>query len=161
MNRKWRLKRPIQNNELVSTEHFELSETIIPNGKPQQFLVRTLYLGTSPAQRAYVTQGDSMHNKVEAGEVMRGRVLGLIVESESSCFAVGDLVIANTGWQDYNLQSDSDVRMFGTSKLENPVTPYSTSLGILGAAGLTAYFGLIDIGAVKSRDTVLVLVRPR
>ena len=156
VNRQWRLKAPIPIAELVDPSHFDLVESSLPRCTNQQFLIRTVCLGTSPAQRAYVTLGQSMHNKVGAGELMRGRGVGVVVESQSDYFAQGALVIANTGWQDYSVHHESDTGMFGVSKIANPVAPSSISLGILGSAGLTAYFGLIDVGGVSNGDTVLV-----
>lgn len=156
MNRQWRLKAQIKSDQLVAPEHFELTEVALSELSDGEYLLRTLCLGTSPAQRAYITDCLSMHEKVEAGEVMRGRGLAIVEASQSSVFQPGDLVMAATGWQDYSVHADSASGMLAPRKLSSAVEPCSLLLGILGTAGITAFFGLTAIGKIKAGDTVLV-----
>lgn len=156
MNRQWLLKEPIQPERLVGPEHFELVEAKTPEPGKGEYILQTLCLGTSPAQRAYVTNTISMHDKVNAGEVMRGRGVAVVTESNSEHFRRGDLVMATTGWQDYSIHSDQESGMLAPRKIAQDIYPCSLALGILGSAGITAYFGLTDVGGVKAGDTVLV-----
>ncbi len=156
MNRQWCLKAPIEPEQLVGAEHFELVETALPVPDKNQYLLQTLCLGTSPAQRAYVTDTISMHDKVAAGEVMRGRGVAVVKESKSDLFHPGELVMAATGWQDYSIHTDNEAGMLAPRKIAKDIYPCSLALGILGSAGITAYFGLTEVGAVNAGDTVLV-----
>ncbi len=155
MNRRWLLKELIEPELLVGPEHFELVETRRPQPAADEYLLQTLCLGTSPAQRAYVTNTVSMHDKVNAGEVMRGRGVAQVVDSNSKHFQPGELVMATTGWQDYSIHSAHDAGMLAPRKISTGNHP-SLALGILGTAGITAYFGLTEVGSVKPGDTVLV-----
>lgn len=87
---------------------------------------------------------------------MRGRGVAVVADSHADGFAAGDLVVATTGWQDYCAFDPHDTSPYAPAKITNPVAPYSLSLGILGAAGITAYFGLTGVGEIKAGDTVLV-----
>jgi NADPH-dependent curcumin reductase CurA len=156
LNRQWRLRRRPEPGELISDEHFEWAEEPLPTPGEGQLLTRTLCLGTSPAQRSYISSGPSMHDKVQLGQVMRGRGVAVVVDSRHPDFAAGDIVVASTGWQDYSLQDASASGILAVRKITDPVKPYSSVLGALGAAGLTAYFGLLRVGELKPGDTVVV-----
>ncbi len=118
--------------------------------------MRTLALGTSPAQRGYISDGPSMHDKVPVGDVMRGRGVGIVVDSQHPDFSAGDLVVASTGWQDYSVQRPRDDYVFGVRKVRNDVRPCTTALGVLGNAGVTAWVGLTQIGLLKPGETVVI-----
>lgn len=155
-NRQWRLIAPIDVDQLIGTEHFELVETPIPDIRDGELLLRTMYLGTSPAQRGYVTKSSSMHAKVAAGDVMSGRAIAVVVQSKANDYKVGDIVNANTGWQDYSAHQANASGLAAITKISNSVKPYSLALGLLGTAGYTAYFGLTDVANAKAGDTVLI-----
>lgn len=87
---------------------------------------------------------------------MRGRGIARVVRSNHPKFKSNDIVVATTGWQDYAIIRPDQEGVFGTYRISNPVKPLSLHLGILGAAGMTAYFGLTDVAATKPTDTVLV-----
>lgn len=156
MNRQWLLKRQLQPAEMFGSEHFDLVETPLPTVGEGQILLRTLCLGTSPAQRSYITNSISMHDKVGVGDVMRGRGIALVVASDSAAFQVGDLVNATTGWQDFSVYDAGRTDAFAARKIIDPVQPWGLSMGILGAAGVTAYFCLQDVAKARSGDTVLI-----
>ena len=155
-NRQWRLLRTPPREELIGAEHFDFVEDDVPEPGRGQVLLRTLCLGTSPAQRGYVSTKDSMHEKVLPGAVMRGRGVAQVLESKAARFRKGELVIAATGWQDFSVHDGEGDGILMVQKIHDPVWPLALSLGILGAAGLTAYFGLLEIGEAKPSDTVLV-----
>jgi NADPH-dependent curcumin reductase CurA len=88
---------------------------------------------------------------VEIGGVMVGGVCGEVVESNNPKFAAGDIVQGEFGWQEYAISNGRGIR-----KIDPKLAPISTSLGVLGMPGLTAYFGLLDIGQPKAGETVVV-----
>ncbi len=155
-NRQWRLIKPIDKADGVGPQHFEFDDGPIPSPGEGEILLRTICLGTSPAQRSYISTSTSMHEKVKAGEVMRGRGIGRVIESRSRNYEVGDLLIASTGWQDFCVLDGSSAGPYPPEKLICSIRPCSLALGILGSAGLAAYFGLLDVGLCKPGDTVLV-----
>jgi len=87
----------------------------------------------------------------QLNEVLTGGIVGEVVESKSSNFVEGNFVVGNFGWQDYSIADEKEVR-----KVNPEIAPVSTALGVLGMPGLTAYFGLLDIGKPKQGETVVV-----
>jgi len=87
----------------------------------------------------------------QLNEVLNGGVVGEVVESKSDTYAKGDVVVGNLGWQDYSIAGEKEIR-----KVDADLAPVSTALGVLGMPGLTAYFGLLDIGQPKPEETVVV-----
>lgn len=158
VNRQWRLSKHPEPDEAIGFDHFDLTESAPPQPDTGELLVKTIALGTSPAQRSYVSKGLSMHDKIAIGDVMRGRGVAVVTQSRNSNFSEGELVIASTGWQDYSIQAPArqNPNVLSIQKLENPMRPLTMTLGILGSAGATAYFGLFDVGGVRAGDTVVV-----
>ena len=97
-----------------------------------------------------------MHEKIAVGDVMRGGGVALVLDTRHPGFQPGDIVAAFTGWQDYSVQGPGADGVLAVRKIRDPIKPYSSVLGTLGAAGLTAYFGLLDVGELKAGDTVVV-----
>lgn len=130
---------------------FELKEVAIPDLADGQILVRVLYLSIDPTQRMWA-QTDTYLPKVEIGEVMRSLGLGVVEASNNERYAVGDIVQGMTGWQSH-LVTDGK----GFTKLPPmPGIPLTTALGPLGMTGITAYFGLLDIGKPQEGETLVV-----
>ncbi|MBL8630933.1 MAG: NADP-dependent oxidoreductase [Rhodospirillaceae bacterium] len=157
-NRQWRLSRRPEPDEVISPQNFDFVTAPTETPKDGQVLVRTLVLGTSPAQRGYVSTTRSMHEKLPVGAVMRGRGVGVVVESRHAAFKPGDIMTASLGWQDYAVitPTTETLSILNISKVANPVRPLSLHLGLLGGAGATAYFGLLDVGQAKAGDTVVI-----
>jgi NADPH-dependent curcumin reductase CurA len=152
INRQWVLaKRPFG---MVGAENFEYREEPIPEPADGQVLVRNLYLSFDPTQRGWMEDRESYLPPVGIGEVMRAGSVGQVVESRHDGFANGDLVQTTGGWQDF-VVADPNLGPMGLSKLPPGVTPVM-ALGVLGVTGLTAYFGLLDLGMPKAGETVLV-----
>jgi NADPH-dependent curcumin reductase len=151
-NRQWTLaKRP---HGMVGKDNFEYQEVPIPQPGDGQVLVRNLYLSFDPTQRGWMEDRESYLPPVGIGEVMRAGSVGQVVESRHPEFATGDLVQTTGGWQDF-VVADPHTGPMGLSKLPPGVTP-PMALGVLGVTGLTAYFGLLDLGMPKAGETVLV-----
>ena len=152
INRQWTLaKRPFG---MVGKDNFEYREEPIPQPADGQVLVRNLYLSFDPTQRGWMEDRESYLPPVAIGEVMRAGSVGQVVESRHADFAEGDLVQTTGGWQDF-VVADPNLGPMGLSKLPPGVTPVM-ALGVLGITGLTAYWGLLDLGMPKEGETVLV-----
>ncbi|MFE2628337.1 NADP-dependent oxidoreductase, partial [Streptomyces sp. NPDC059374] len=116
-----------------------------------EFLVQVLYLSIDPAMRGWMNAGRSYIRPVEIGEVMRAGAIGRVIASRHPGFAVGDHVSGSFGVQEYCV---SDGR--GVTTVDPAAAPLPTYLGALGMSGLTAYFGLVDIGRPEPGQTVVV-----
>ncbi len=151
VNRQWVLKtRP---SGMVSESCFEWREAPMPEVADGGVLVRNLYLSFDPAMRGWIVDRPSYIPPVQIGEVMRAGAVGQVVESRSSEFKVGDYVQGTFGWQDHCAASGSGP--LGLSTVPEGVDPL-LSLSVLGITGLTAYFGLLDLGQPKAGETVVV-----
>ena len=151
-NRQWLLaKRP---DGMVSRDNFEYTETPIPEAKAGEVLVRNLYLSFDPTQRGWMVDRESYLPPVAIGAPMRAGSIGQVVNSEHADFQAGDLVQTTGGWQDFVIAAPEQGPM-GLTKLPVGVTP-EMMLSVLGVTGLTAYFGLLDLGNPKPGETVLV-----
>ena len=116
-----------------------------------EFVVQVDYLSIDPAMRTWMNAGRSYVPPVEIGEVMRALGVGHVVESRHPGFSVGDDVSGIFGVQRYALSDGAEV-----NKLDTNLAPATTYLGALGISGLTAYFGLLDVGRPEPGQTVLV-----
>jgi hypothetical protein len=152
-NRQWRLRRHPEGR--ATPDDFELIESEIPAPGPGEALVRNLYLSLDPSNRIWITDGPSYLPPVELGEVMRGGAVSRVVASNDPHFKVGDLCFGLTGWQDYALVSKKGPLAARVLPKGIPAPP-SAFLGVLGATGLTAYFGMLEIGEPKAGQTVVV-----
>lgn len=130
---------------------FRMIETPIPRPAEGQFLVRVNYLSVDPYMRGRISEIKSYAEPVEIGQLMIGGTAGTVIESRHPDFRPGDLAVGYWGWQEYALSYGQGVERFDPS-----LAPLSTSLGILGMPGLTAYFGLLDVGKPKQGETVFV-----
>lgn len=133
----------------VTPDIFEWREANIPILSAGNVLVRNRSLSLDPANRAWM-RGPTYREQVLPGDVMHGFTISEVVESGDPAFASGDIVEAMGGWQEYALLPASEL-----TKRDGSV-PYSDLIGIYGITGLTAYFGLFDIGAVKVGETVVI-----
>jgi len=150
-NRQWLLReRP---DGLVDRSHFTWTEAEVPPLEDGQFLVRNLVLSFDPTQRGWLNEGPGYVPPVQIGEVMRAGSVGQVIDSRHPDFRVGDLVQGAFGWQDYAV---SDGRGLLTVSKVPPGLPLTNVLSIYGITGLTAYFGMLDVGRPKGGDVVLV-----
>ena len=150
INRQVRLKsRPAG---IPQPEHFDIIEVPVPNLNEGQVLVRNIYLSVEPAMRGWVSAAANYLDAVPLGAVMRAFTVGRVEESRHPEFRVGEVVTGMLGWQDYAGVDAKEIQR----KITDSDLPMSTSLGVLGLNGLTAYFALLEVGQPKAGETVVV-----
>ena len=152
MNTQWVLAaRPVG---AVKESDFRLIESPLRALAEGEFLIEVLYLGVAAVMRGYMLNTEKFERPLELGDVMHGRGVGRIVESRNPDWRVGEIVHGKMGWQRYAIADGSPYYLM--FKVRQRVAPVSTALGVLGLTGFTSYLGLVDIGAVKAGDQVLV-----
>lgn len=133
-------------------EHtLRLEESPVPKPQSGEMLLRSVYLSLDPYMRGRMNDAKSYATPVQIDEVMTGQVVAEVVSSDVEGFAVGEMVLAGSGWQDYAVSNGKGVINLG----KNPDNP-SWHLGILGMPGYTAYAGLLKIGEPEAGETVAV-----
>lgn len=130
---------------------FNVVEVPIPMPEDGEVLVKTLYLSVDPYMRGRINAAKSYAANVEIDEVMVGSVIAEVIDTRHPDFEVGDIVNAGIGWQEYGIAAGNGLR-----KIDPAIAPISTGGGILGMPGLTAYFGLLEVGKLQERETVFV-----
>jgi NADPH-dependent curcumin reductase CurA len=133
----------------LGPEHFKMVDGAMPEPKDGEALLRVRYISLDAANRAWM-HGATYRSAVEANSVMAGGAVAEVISSQANGFAAGDLVFADTGWQDFAALPAKQL-----TKLPR-IEPMSHLLSVFGIAGLTAYFGLLEIGKPKSGETVVV-----
>jgi NADPH-dependent curcumin reductase CurA len=132
-------------------EDFRLEEVAMLVAPPGGVLLRTLYLSLDPYMRGRMSDRTSYAKPLNLGEVMVGEGVAEIIASDHPDYAVGDIVLAQTGWRTHVASSGAGLR-----KLDSTLAPVTTALGVLGMPGFTAYAGLNLIGKPKPGETVVV-----
>jgi|AGTN01.1.fsa_nt_gi Putative NADP-dependent oxidoreductases len=152
-NRQFRLKtRPTGR---VSRDNFEWAEEQVPTLGDNAVLVRNVLLSLDPTNRIWMSDVDQYMPPVQIGEVMRGLGIGRVEESNNPNFKKGDYVSGLIGWQDYFVADEKSLGY--VSKLPSvPGVPVEAFAGPAGMTGLTAYYGLLDIGKPKEGETLVV-----
>ncbi len=153
VNRQWLLAAHPTGRPLADSD-FRYVEGPVPAIGDGEVLVRTLMLGFDPAQKGWMDAVGRYVAPIGLGNVVRGNAAGEVVQSNSPLFEPGDLVAGNWGWQDYAAVRP-DNGPWALEKLPRD-RPVSAALGVLGLTGVTAYFGLLDIGKPVAGDTVVV-----
>ena len=136
---------------MPTVDNFNIVDADSPQLNDGEVLVRTLYISVDPYLRGRMREGRSYVPPFQIGEVIRSGVVGEVVESRAPEFAPGDIVTGMLGWRVYNAATTPELR-----KVDPRVASITTALGVLGMPGLTAYFGLLDIGKPKEGETVVV-----
>jgi NADPH-dependent curcumin reductase CurA len=130
---------------------WSITEDDVPEPKDGELLVRVSHISLDPAMRGWMNEGKSYIRPVGIGEVMRAGGAGRVVASRHPAFKEGDEVAGTFGVQQYAISDGKGVR-----KVATRFAPLERYLGALGMPGMTAYFGLLDIGKPKQGDTVVV-----
>jgi len=133
----------------VTPANFRLEKAPLPQPQEGEVLVKNLWLSLDPYMRGRMSEQKSYVKGVDIGETMVGQTAGEVLESKSDKFRKGDFVLTQLGWQLYGVTKEAN-------KVDATRVPLSYYLGMLGMPGLTAYFGLKDLGQPKPGETVLV-----
>jgi NADPH-dependent curcumin reductase CurA len=133
-----------------SHSDFRMEEADIGDPGPGEVLLRTLWLSVDPYQRGRMSDAPSYARSLELGEVITAQAVAQVVESNDSRYEPGDQVLGQLGWQEYA------IARAGTLNKVFPGAPLQAHLHVLGTNGLTAYFGLFDVGQPRPGDTVVV-----
>ena len=146
-NKRWVLaSRPVGP---VSEANFRLEEAPLPRPTEGEVLVRNLWLSLDPYMRGRISDAKSYAKGVDIGELMVGQTVGEVLESRHPQLKVGDSVLTQLGWQLYGVTREA-------LKVDQAKAPLSYYLGLMGMPGMTAYFGLKELGQPKAGDTVVV-----
>jgi len=133
----------------VTEDNFRIESAAVPSPGEGEVLVKNLWLSLDPYMRGRISEAKSYVKGVELGEVMVGQTVGEVVQSRNSQFKPGDKVLTQLGWQLFGCAKD----LF---KVDGTKTPLSYYLGVLGMPGMTAYFGLKELGQPKAGETLVV-----
>jgi len=134
-----------------TAEDFRLEKQPVPTPGANQVLLRTRYLSLDPYMRGRMSDARSYVAPVAIGAPMVGQTVSVVEASNFPDYKPGDLVLANSGWQDYALSDGRDLM-----RIDPAIPRPSYALGVLGMPGLTAYVGLLDIGEPRAGETVVV-----
>lgn len=148
-NRRWVLAR--RPDGIPRAEDFKLETTSVAEPGEGQILVRTHFIGIDPGMRARLDASDSYAASIPLGSLVEGATVGQVIASHNPKFAEGDWVAAAFGWQDYGLSDGRGIRKITDTRL-----PPQTAIGPLGIPGITAYFGLLEVGKLKEGESVLI-----
>ena len=136
---------------LPKDSDFALDEVEVGEPGPGEVLVRILWVSVDPYQRGRMSTQRSYAKGLEVGEVITSQSLGEVMESRDGRYEPGDLVLGQLGWQEYAIARGGALR-----KIPEILDPPTLALHVVGATGMTAYFGLLDVGQPKPGDTVVV-----
>ena len=130
---------------------FALDEADIPDSRAGEVLVQLSHASVDPYQRGRMSEARSYAKPLEIGDVITSQSIGEVVESNDTRFAPGDRVVGQLGWQEYAVARGGSLR-----KVPAVLEPPTLALHAVGATGMTAYFGLFDVGKPRPGDTVVV-----
>ena len=132
-------------------EDFRLEQRILPDLEKGEILVEVSYISIEPAMRGWMDDKPSYLPPVKLGEVMRASGTATVIKSENKEYEIGDTVLGRFGVQQYAVVNPKDVR-----RVDAELAPLLVHTGLLSTSGLTAYFGLLDIGKPKKGETVVI-----
>lgn len=136
---------------MPSLSNFELRNAYLPNLSQNEILIRSFYLSVDPYMRRRMGGRLSSHPPFELNECLTGKVIGKIIESKNPIFKVGDVVKGRLSWADYSITDGSEIE-----KIDLDGIPLTAALNALGSPGMTAYFGILDLGQPKIDETVVI-----
>ena len=137
---------------IPQARHFSIVETAVPVPGRGQIVVRNAWLSVDPAMRGWVSAVANYSEPVAVGAVMRSFAAGHVAVSNDPAWPVGTAVTGLYGWQDYALVDAASIGR----RVEETDLPLSTSLGVLGMNGVTAHYGLLELGQPRPGETVVV-----
>ena len=149
MNKQFILsKRPVG---MPDADTWTMKTSPIPELQEGEMLIQTHYISLDPAMRGWMNEGKSYIPPVQIGEVMRAGNIGKVIKSRNEKFVEGDVVTGWGGVQQYVVTNGK-----GYYKVDTSLAPMPMYIGTLGMPGMTAYFGILEVGKIKEGDTVLV-----
>ena len=153
LNCQWRIARRPSGN--VTIDDFEYREEAIPEPGDGQILLKTYYVNVAPVMRMYMS-GESFAGEtpLAIGEILHGRAVAEVVESNHPDYEVGEFVHGQVGWQTYAVSNADAKKKF--RKIPDRGICYSSALGILGMSGYSAYFGFVDCGKPREGDIAVI-----
>lgn len=141
---------------MPTRDNWQCTTEPVPEPEAGGVLVKTVALSLDPAMRGWMNEGKSYIPPVGIGEVMRAGGIGTVVASKNPAFAVGDTVSATLGVQQYCLIPEAGIRRQGLFRIDPRLGTPMQWLNVLGLPGMTAYFGLMDVGRPKAGETLVV-----
>jgi NADPH-dependent curcumin reductase CurA len=142
-------KRPLG---MPDANTWRLEQHPIPELKEGEVLVQIHYISLDPAMRGWINAGKSYIEPIAIGDVMRAGTIGKVIKvNKHTIFKVGDCLTGLGGVQQYCLTNGK-----GWYKVDDKLAPMPMYLGVLGMPGMTAYFGILEVGKIKEGDVVLV-----
>ncbi|KQU80717.1 MULTISPECIES: NADP-dependent oxidoreductase [unclassified Rhizobacter] len=141
---------------LPTADNWQFTTEPVAEPEAGGVLVKTQALSLDPAMRGWMNEGKSYIPPVGIGEVMRAGGIGTVVASKNPAFAVGDTVSATLGVQQYCQIPEAGIRRHGLFKIDPRLGTPMQWLNVLGMPGMTAYFGLMDVGQPKAGETIVV-----
>jgi hypothetical protein len=150
MNQKWIVANyptgPVQTDDLTYTS------SLLPPLAENMIRVRTIYLSIDPTNRVWLLKKDTYLPSIELGDVMRGVCIGKVEESNHSHYKPGDLVQGMWGWQTYHISNGDDLIPLPIL----PALPLTAHFGLLGHVGISAWYGMLEIGKPSAGETVVI-----
>ena len=151
-----------QNQEIVLANHpsgipttdtFKINDIDMPTLKEGEVLLKSIYVSVDPGMRGFMNKGtdDAAGNKFQLNKPITSRTVAQVIESNDDNFMVGDIVHGRFAWQKYQTVNIADIE-----KVDPTLAPISTAVSMLGIPGLSAYFGMLNIGQPKKGETVVV-----
>lgn len=155
INRRWLLAGYPEG--MPRLEHWTMDEQPVPDPGPGQILVRAKWLSVDPYMRGRMSPGANYAKGVGLGEVMQGGGVGEVVASNHPGWKIGEIAESMSfGWQEWSLLTPDMPGPEGVNKIDPELAPIESSLSWLGMPGVTAYFGLLDVGRPRPGDTLVV-----
>tara|TARA_Y100000994_G_C15689055_1_gene440798 strand:- start:939 stop:1967 length:1029 start_codon:yes stop_codon:yes gene_type:complete len=138
---------------IVDSENFSTKISEVKTLKENQVLIKVLYLSLDPYMRGRMSEAKSYADPLQIGEIITAESAGIVIESKSTKYSVGEYVCCRSGWQEYFISNDKDPM---TYKVDPKLVPLSTYLGVCGMTGRTAYFGLMKEATPSKGETLVV-----
>jgi NADPH-dependent curcumin reductase CurA len=154
-NRRWLLRQFPEGNPTIDT--WQLEQSSVPEPGPGQILVHARFLSVDPYMRGRISLVPGYTEGVGLGELMQGGGVGVVMSSHHPDWKPGDIAESmQFGWQEWSLLTPGQEGPSAVNRIDPTLAPIESSLFWLGMPGMTAYFGLLDVGRPKPGDTVVV-----